>query len=175
MANSELISSLKDALIKELEADESIFYAIDSPDITDFENSDQLMYTHIFPFHKNPETITKTITFITIQVHIPKTYDRNKTWVIPTLEIWIISHDDHMMVNNIPKITDNRNDYISKLLDKKFNGRSTFGVSENDKDNIHLYGKMDLVSNVEGAMNKFLDRRMIFEMKDLNDSLCDDE
>ena len=175
MANSELISSLKDALIKELEADESIFYAIDSPDITDFENSDQLMYTHIFPFHKNPETITETITFITIQVHIPKTYDRNKTWVIPTLEIWIISHDDHMIVNNIPKITDNRNDYISKLLDKKFNGRSTFGVSENDKDNIHLYGKMNLVSNVEGALNKFLYRRMIFEMKDLNDSLCDDE
>ena len=80
-----------------------------------------------------------------------------------------------MMVTNIPQITDNRNDYISKLLDKKFNGRSTFGANDNDEDNVHLYGKMNLVSNVEGALNKFLYRRMIFEMKDLNDSLCDDE
>ena len=175
MANSELVSTLKDALIQELIQDETFFYAIDSPDVTEFKNSDQLMYKHIFPFHKNPETITETITFITIQVHIPRTYDRNKTWVVPRLEIWIISHDEHMMVNNIPKITDNRNDYISKLLDKKFNGRSTFGASKNDKDNIHLYGKMDLVSNVEGALNKFLYRQMIFEMKDLNDSLCDEE
>ena len=61
MANSELISSLKDALIQELISDEAIFYAIDSPNITNFSDSYQLMYTHIFPFHKNPETITKTI------------------------------------------------------------------------------------------------------------------
>lgn len=173
MANSSLVSDLKKAVIAELINDESIFYAIDSPHISKPENADELIYKHIFPYHKNPETITETITFLTVQVHIPKTYDRNNTWVVPRLEVWILSHDAHMKVNNIPKISDNRNDYISKLLDKKFNGRDTLGVSKNDKNNLHLYGKLDLVSNVEGAFSKeFLYRQMIFEMKDLNNSLC---
>ena len=175
MANSSLVSSLKKEIIKELVKDQDIFYAIDSPDIT-IENADQLVYKHIFPYHKNPETITECITFLTIQVHIPKHYDRNKTWVVPRLEIWILSHDGHMKVENIPGISENRNDYISKLIDKKFNGKDTFGVSDDDKNNLHIYGKMDLVSNVEGSFSRdFLFRQMIFEMQDLNDSLCDED
>ena len=154
MANSTLITDLKQAVIKEIINDESFFYAINSPDITDIDCADELVYTHIFPYHQNPETIEKVITFLTIQVHIPKPYDRNKTWVVPKLEIWVFSHHSHMKVNNIPKITDNRNDYISKLLDKKFNGRDTLGGSKNDKYNLHLYGKLDLVTNVEGAFSK---------------------
>lgn len=176
MANSALISNLKEAIIKELVNDESIFYAIDSPYIDGLEDADKLVYQHIFPYHKNPETITDTITFLTIQVHIPKTYDRNNTWVSPRLEIWIFSHEKHMKVNNIPKIPDNRNDYISRLLDEKFNGRGTFGVSKKDSNNFHLYGDMDLISNVEGSFSKeFLYRQMIFEMHDINDSLCADD
>lgn len=175
MANSTLITDLKQSVIKEIINDESFFYAINSPDITDIDCADKLVYTHIFPYHQNPETIEKVITFLTIQVHIPKPYDRNKTWVVPRLEIWVFSHHSHMKVNNIPKITDNRNDYISKLLDKKFNGRDTLGGSKNDKYNLHLYGKLDLVSNVEGAFSKdFLYRQLIFEMKDINNSLCDE-
>lgn len=174
MANSSLINDIKRAVISELVNDESIFYAINSPDITSLDEADKLVYSHIFPYHKNPETITKTITFLTIQVHIPKTYDKNNTWVIPRLEIWILSHDQHMKVDNIPKISDNRNDYISKLIDKKFNGRTSLGISNNADNNLSLYGKLDLVSNVEGAFStEFLYRQMIFETKDLNNSLCE--
>jgi hypothetical protein len=176
LANSSLVSDLKNAIIKEITHDEALFYAIDSPNVKSIDDADELVYSHIFPYNKNPETITEVITFLTIQVHIPKTYDRSNTWVTPRLEIWILSHDDHMKVNNIPKVKDNRNDYISKLLDKKFNGRDTFGTSSKTENNVHLYGKLELVSNVEGAFSKnFLYRQMIFEMKDLNASLCDDE
>ena len=81
-----------------------------------------------------------------------------------------------MRVTNIPKVSENRNDYISKLLDVKLNGRNTIGVSKNDKNNLHLYGKLKLTSNIEGTFSKdFLYRRMIFETKDLNDSLCEDD
>ena len=174
MANSSIISDLKSAVIKELINDENIFYAIDSPYIKSPEYADELVYKHIFPYHKNTATITDTITFLTIQVHIPKTYDKNNTWTTPRLEIWIISHDAHMEVNNIPKVSANRNDYISQLLDEKFNGKGTFGVSQKDSNNVHIYGKMDLISNTEGAFSKdFLYRQMVFEMKDLNDSFCD--
>lgn len=174
MANSAIITDLKKAVIKELVNDEDFFYAIDSPDIIDIECADELIYKHIFPYNKNPETIEKVISFITIKVDIPKTYDRNNVWVMPRLEIWIFSHDDHMKVDNIPKVSDNRNDYISKLLDQKFNGRDTLGGSKNDKNNLHLYGKLDLISNIEGSFTKdFMYRQMIFETKDMNNSLCD--
>ena len=78
-----------------------------------------------------------------------------------------------MKVDNVPKITANRNDYIAILLDKKFNGRETLGGNKNDKYNLHMFGRMDLVHNVEGAFSKtFLYRQLIFELKDLNRSMC---
>ena len=178
MANSTLVTDLKTAVIKELVNDEAFFYAIDSPEIKDIKQAKKLVYTHIFPYHQNPETIDTVITFITIQVHVPKPYSymRSKTWVAPNLEIWIFSHNKHMEVNNIPKISDNRNDYISKLLDQKFNGRDTLGGSKKDENNLHLYGNLELVANVEGAFSKdFLYRQMVFETVDLNHSFCEDE
>lgn len=175
MANSEIINDLKQAIAKEMMQDEAFYYAIDSPKISSVEDRDQLTDYSIFSYNKNPDTITDVTTFITLQVHIPKTYDKNNTWVVPRLEIWIYSHTDHMDVDNIPKISANRNDYISMLIDKKFNGRDTLGGSKNDKYNLHLFGKLDLVHNVEGTYSpKFLYRQMIFELKDLNDSLCEE-
>ena len=62
------------------------------------------------------------------------------------------------------KITkDNRNDYISMLLDEKFNGSTEYGG----------IGKLQLTSNSEGTYNeKFLYRRLLFETRDLSDSMC---
>lgn len=175
MANSEIINDLKQAVAKEIINDEAFYYAINSPKISSVEDRDKLTDYNIFSYNKNPETITDVTTFITLQVHIPKTYDKNKTWVVPRLEIWIYSHNDHMDVDNIPKISANRNDYLSMLIDKKFNGRDTIGGSKNDKYNLHLFGKLNLVHNVEGVYSsKFLYRQMIFELKDLNKSMCEE-
>lgn len=176
MANSSIVSKMKDKLITEIINDEALFSAIDSPNIKNFEDADQLVGTHIFNYHQNPLTLKEVQTFLTIQMHIPKTYGANNTWVAPRLEIWIISHQDHMKVKNIPKITANRNDYISQLLDLKFNGRRVIGVSAKAKNNLNLLDRLDLISNIEGALaSDYLYRQMIFEVKDLNDSLCDDD
>jgi hypothetical protein len=78
-----------------------------------------------------------------------------------------------MKVKNIPKVTENRNDYISMLLDKKFNGRNVIGGSSNPKNNLHLCGRLTLISNTEGAFSsEYLFRRMVFETADINDSVC---
>ena len=80
-----------------------------------------------------------------------------------------------MEVKNIPKISDTRNDYISRLIDKKFNGRSSFGGSKDPKNDISTYGSLNLVLNDEGSTTQgFLYRHMVFETKDLNKSLCED-
>ena len=164
---------MKNAVISEIINDKDFFYAIDSPDYKDPDYADDLIGTHIFRYNQNPITLDKRITFLTIQVQIPKTYDKNRVWVLPQLEIWIVSHEECMNVTNIPGVTDDRIDYISNLLDLKFNGRDTLGVSPDSEDNLSLYGKLDLVSNIESAYSTdYLYRRMLFETKDLNDSLC---
>lgn len=158
MANSTIISELKERVVMAIAKDDNLFYAIDAPDC---ENGGDLINKHIFRYNKNPDTITQTITFLTVMAHT-KANARNKDFVIPTLEIWIYSHDAHMRMDS--KITkDNRNDYISKLLDDKFNGSSEYGG----------VGRLNLVSNTEGTFNsKFLFRRLIFETIDVNDSFC---
>ena len=84
----------------------------------------------------------------------------------------IISHVDCMKVDNIPKIIANRNDYISELLDVKFNGRTILGLSD-DPNPLKLFGELSLVNNTEGSITKdYLYRQMVFETKDLNKSVC---
>lgn len=172
MANSSIISDIKTKVIDEIIHDEALFYAINSPSVLTLDDADLLTKEHLFRYNQNPTTINKSITFLTFQVHIPRAYKDN-TLVKAQLEIYIISHETCMNVKNIPKIVDDRNDYISKLLDDKFNGRSYLGI-HTDKHKLQLYGSLDLISNTEGAYAKdYLYRRMIFETKDVNDSLCD--
>ena len=103
-------------------------------------------------------------------VHIPQTAASqvrftNKAFVSPTIEIWIYSHQQHMIVDNVPKVTSNRNDYLSELIDNKFNGRSGFGI-----------GKLELTSNIEGNYQAdYLYRKLTFQATDLNNSLCEEE
>lgn len=158
MANSTSISDLKMKVVNAIAHDDTLFYAFDAKDC---ENGGDLINTHIFKYNKNPETITEAITFMTIMVHT-KSRDRNATFVTPTLEIWIYSHNDHMKMDS--KITkDNRNDYISMLLDDMFNGSSDYGG----------IGKLVLTLNQEGTYNqKFLYRRLLFETVDINNSVC---
>lgn len=162
MANSSIITQAKNKIIKEFIKDDNIIQAIDSSTVT---SPEKLVGTHIFNYHQNPNTINTVETFITIQVHIPEPFFRNDVYIKPTIEIWIISHEDHMIVNNIPKVTDNRNDYLSRLIDIKLNGRSDFGI-----------GKLSLISNIEGAVQQnYLYRKMVFEGTDINNALCEEQ
>lgn len=164
MANSAIIGKIKNKIIKGLIKDKEIVSAIHS---TEVASPEKLVGTHIFNFHQIPDTIKLVGTFITIQVQIPQNMDRyaNKAFVKPIVEIWIVSHESHMVVNNIPKVTDNRNDYIARLIDEKINGKSGYGI-----------GDLHLRNSDEGAYQKdYLYRKLVFEIVDLNASLCDEE
>ena len=154
---------MKNRVIKDIINDERIVKAIDSPTC---QNADELMYTHIFDFHQNPLTLNKAITFITVQVHLPEAfhYESNAIFVKPTVEIWIISHYEHMRVKNIPKVKGNRNDYLSILIDENLNGKS------------YGYGGLTLALNEEGSFQSdYAFRRLTFVTNDLNNSHCDEE
>lgn len=168
MANSSIISKSKNKIIKEFIKDTLLLQAIDSPTL-DLKQAEKFIGTHIFDYNQNPYTLNNIETFITVQVHIPETYtygkDTSNLWVYPTIEIWIISHERHMKVSNIPKVTANRNDYISELIDNKLNGRNDFGI-----------GDISLLMNIEGSLQTdYVYRKMVFKGTDINNSLCNDE
>lgn len=161
MANSKIVSEVKDSVIKAITRDEAITTAIDAPEC---EAPSDYVGTHVFRYNKNPNTITQTITFLTVMVHTTAN-DKIGLYLKPTIEIWIYSHNDHMDLRDgeIPGITDDRNTYISELIDLKINGSRDFGG----------IGEWRLMANTEGTYNeKFLCRKMIFENLDTNKSLC---
>ncbi len=159
MANGTSISEFKERIMDAITQDDTIFYAFDAKEC---ENGGDLENTRIFNYNKIPETVKEANTYMTIMVR-NRVRDRNGTFVTPTLTIWIYSHFEHMKMDY--KITkDNRNDYIARLLDEKFNGSTEYGG----------IGKLILVDNDEGTYNdKFLYRRLVFETVDINDSFCD--
>lgn len=163
MANSSIIGKAKNKIIKEFIKDKDIVDAIDSSTVT---SAEKLIGTHIFDFHQNPNTINTVETFITIQVHIPQSFNNiNLAYVKPTIEIWIFSHEKHMVVDNVPKVTLNRNDYLSELIDNKLNGMTGLGL-----------GNLKLTSNIEGSYQiDYVYRKMIFESTDVNNSFCYEE
>lgn len=169
MANSSIIRRAKNRIVKEFIKDPEIIAAINSSEIEP-NKPEKLINRHIFDYNQNPHTLNLVGTFITIQVHIPQDFysDYHGNSIIhvkPTIEIWIVSHEKHMSVDNVPKITQNRNDYLSELIDRKINGKSGFGI-----------GETRLVSNIEGAFQQdYLFRKMIFQCLDLNSSMCGDE
>lgn len=169
MANSSIVRESKNKIVKEFIKDKDIIAAINSSEISSSE-PEKLIGKHIFNYNQNPHTLNIVGTFITIQVHIPLNYysDYHGGSIIhvkPTIEIWIVSHEKHMTVDNVPKITQNRNDYLSELIDKKINGKSGFGI-----------GETRLISNVEGSFQQdYLFRKMTFECLDLNSSMCEED
>lgn len=163
MPNSSIIDDMKTRVQDAILADPLLVKAIDAKDVTE-DNVADLIGTRIFTFAQNPNLVQSSETFLTIQVHIPQYNSPDYRWVHPVLEIWIISHNRHMRVDNIPRIRANRNDFISQLLDEKFNGSTDFG-----------YGQMFLQLNTEGVHgdnSDFLYRRMVFVTKDLSRSTC---
>lgn len=158
MANGTSISEFKNRVMDAITHDDTIFYAFDAKDC---ENGGDLENTHIFKYNKIPDTVTEVTTYMTIMVHT-KARDINKTFVTPTLEFYVYTHNKHMKMDR--KITkDNRCDYICMLLENMFNGSTQYGG----------IGKLNCILNQEGVYNsQFMYRHLVFDSIDLNHSMC---
>lgn len=179
MANSTIITALKQWTTRKILSNAEIVNAIDNPSMNEkgwnpifLVNSNMTsakgFNPSIYNFYKFPTTIDKTITFICILANIYQM--KNNNYVDAELHVIIFSHKDHMIVDN-PSISDNRNDYIAKLIDKELNGNFVKYM----KTNASL-GKLVLLSSVEDTYdNNFSTRHMKFVCNDINYSLCETE
>lgn len=144
--------------MKALISNEDIVRAINANDI---EEPEDLINKYIFDYDQNPNTLNKIMTFITVCVNIPQSY-YDHTFITPSLDIKIISHEKNMRIDNIPKVKENRNDYLAELIDRELNGK-----------NIGGFGNSYLDTNYEGGVQQdYLYRRLVFKLTDLNKSLC---
>lgn len=173
LANSKIISDLKSKVIQGLVNNDEIVKAIDSPDkdklgweplflLDTVATEEQGFKPLIFREFKNPNLITDVCTFITVIVQIPQSLTSRRNEVEVNLEIGIYSHNKHMRVDNVSGVKDNRNDYLSMLIDSMFNSRDgNYGTD------------IKLESNTEGAFNEtFNYRRMVFSTRCVNTSNC---
>lgn len=158
MANGTSISEIKRRVMDAVTHDDTLFYAFNAKEC---ENGGDLENTHIFNYNKVPETITEVSTYMTFMVKT-RARDRNKTFITPTLDIFVYVHYEDMKMDR--KITkDNRCDYISGLLENMFNGSTQYGG----------IGELKCILNDEGAYNShFMYRHLTFETVDINSSMC---
>ena len=163
MANSSSINQLKEKIIRDIVSDPKIVEAIDKSKI---DNPTELINNNIFKFNKNPNALQETSTFITVQVHLPEV-SNNQTWMVAVIELWIVTENKNMIVDDIVGVSANRNDYISELIDKKFNMKYNYA----DFDKIVL--ERNVESNYAGNPD-YLARQMLFVTKDLNGTLCEE-
>lgn len=162
MNTGSLILSMKEKIAEELIRDPAITAAV-CTDGTVPENPEDLYGTRIFRYHRLPDEQGAPTAYLTVQVHIPRSEDRNNTFLKPTLELWVITHESLMPIAGHPEVNAGRNDYVSQLLDEKFQGYEGLG-----------YGRLAFAENTEGVLpGSFLYRKLIYETLDFNGSVYD--
>ena len=106
---------------------------------------EELYYTHLFPYGFIPETIEEAGCYVCVEVSMPQVSTKNYFFKEVLLVVTIICHQGVLRMTKDEPLGStgaNRMDYIGVEIDKLFNGRTDMG-----------YGELDLVSNIEGAVD----------------------
>lgn len=128
----------------------------------DEEETDDPMYTRIFPYNHIPQTIEETKVYITFTVNVPK-ITFNKIWAYPRLTVRVIAHQERMKLN-LAGVSATRIDYMAKLIVNLLT-KQDFG-----------FGKLQLATNYEDLYNYvFHYRELVFVGEELVDNYCETE
>jgi len=113
----------KNVLIGDLLSNETIVRLLD--DQLEFtENVGALVYKQVFPFEYVPDTVDHSKTFICCEVDIREVV--SKTFLLPTLYIWVFTHQSKLQLPTGGV----RTDKLSSEIDKIVNGSRYFGLGE---------------------------------------------
>lgn len=112
----------KNQLMADLLTHQSIVSLLDDNATT--ETSGGLMYSQVFPFEYVPDTIEHGQTFICCDVDI--TESMNKTYLLPTLYVWVFTHRSLLQLPEGGVRTDKLCSEICKVI----NGSRMYGLGE---------------------------------------------
>lgn len=164
MANDLLISDLKNKLIEQIQNDDLIIQALA---LSEDEDREDLAYVRLFPYYYVIPTQEEAKTYIFVEVGltaIQDKYNALKNEIVYdkcTVYIYVVAHQTVMKMDTAGQ-SSVRIDYISQLLNKKFNGKRIAG-----------FGTLQRISNAPRSINDtYRSREMIFEVLDFNKEMC---
>lgn len=123
-------------------------------------NKQGLIYKHIFPYPRIPETQTETCSYITITVDMPRVSTKNYFFKDMLITVRVIVHQDLMKMEK--EFSASRSDYIGALINKILNQNKNYGNTP-----------LEYVSDVESILlDKFFVRELRFRCNELNKVRC---
>lgn len=159
MGKSSCIREWKDRIMSELSQDDDIINALG---LSSDESPDDLIWVRLFPHLFIPQTEEEVKTYILVEIQIPERRVRYGTressiWVHPTIIFYVLTHQDDMRMNIVGE-SGTRMDYISELIEDKYEGRKDFGV-----------GTLQLKSDIaDSVTTTYRCRQLVFEAVDVN-------
>ena len=140
----------KNKLMEDLLTSEEVVELLDAG--VDAEDAEALAYTRVFPCEYVPETVQDGHTFICFDVDITRVDD--KTFLSPTLYVWVFAHRSKLRLPEGGVRTDKLCSAICKII----NGSREYGLGE-----LNLYACRRFA-----PMTDFQGKVLTFHAKDFN-------
>lgn len=134
----------KNKLMEDLLTNSEIVKLLD--DSVELKNAKQLAYTHVFPYEYIPDTVEEAKTFICFDVDVQESI--NKTFLLPTLYIWVFSHKSKLRLLEGGVQTDKLASEIAKAI----NGSRFYGLGELD---LYSVKRFTPVTDYQGKVMTF--------------------
>lgn len=134
----------KNKLMEDLLTNSEIVKLLD--DSVELKNAKQLAYTHVFPYEYIPDTVEEAKTFICFDVDVQESI--NKTFLLPTLYIWVFSHKSRLRLLEGGVQTDKLVSEIAKAI----NGSRFYGLGELD---LYSVKRFTPVTDYQGKVMTF--------------------
>lgn len=134
----------KNKLMEDLLTNENIVKLLDGN--TELRYANKLAYTHVFPYEYIPDTVEHAKTFICFDVDVQESI--NKTFLLPTLYIWVFSHKSKLRLPEGGVQTDKLVSEIAKAI----NGSRFYGLGELDLYSVKRFAP---VTDYQGKVMTF--------------------
>lgn len=125
----------KNQLMEDLLTNESIVRLLDEK--IPMDKTRELVYSQVFPLEYVPETVQDGKTFICCDVDIQKA--QNKTYLYPTLYIWVFAHRSKLILPNGGGV---RTDKICSEIAEAIDGSKMYGLGELELYSVKRFAPM---------------------------------
>lgn len=140
----------KNAFMEDLLTNKTIVELIN--DDISLENSSSLVYEQVFPYEFIPDTVEHGKTFVCVDVDISRAI--NKTFLLPTLFVWVFTHKSLL---SLPQ-GGVRTDKLCSEIAKTINGSREYGLGELELTSVKRFAP---ITDFQGKV-------MVFNAKDFN-------
>lgn len=134
----------KNKLMEDLLTNEAIVKLLDGN--TNLNDAKKLAYTHVFPYEYIPDTVEHAKTFVCFDVDVQESI--NKTFLLPTLYIWVFSHKSKL---HLPEGGVQTDKLVSEIA-KAINGSRFYGLGELDLYSVRRFAP---VTDYQGKVMTF--------------------